>query len=130
MPVIYTIGHSNRGLSEFLEKLKEHGVTVLVDVRSIPRSRFNPQYNQNALSKALEEQGIAYQWRGADLGGKGENLDYEGAIANLIATARGGERVCAMCSEGDYKQCHRHTMLEPSLIEHGVQVKHISYTKL
>ena len=58
--VILTIGHSTRSIKDFLNLLQAHGVKRLVDVRTVPRSRHNPQFNQDALPKALRHAGIAY----------------------------------------------------------------------
>ena len=58
--VILTIGHSTRSIKDFLNLLQAHGVKRLVDVRTVPRSRHNPQFNQDALPKALRYAGIAY----------------------------------------------------------------------
>lgn len=60
MNTVYTIGHSTRTTSEFIELLKDHCVSQLVDIRSIPGSRHNPQFGQEALSKSLEKAGLKY----------------------------------------------------------------------
>jgi uncharacterized protein (DUF488 family) len=60
-PVLHTIGHSTRPIDDFLELLHAHGVENVVDVRTIPRSRHNPQYDQMALRKALRAARIGYQ---------------------------------------------------------------------
>jgi uncharacterized protein (DUF488 family) len=61
MPAIFTIGHSTRTIEEFVALLRQVSVDLLVDVRSIPRSRTNPQFNANALSEALLDAGIFYR---------------------------------------------------------------------
>jgi uncharacterized protein (DUF488 family) len=58
--VIYTVGHSTRSLDEFVELLRSHGVERLVDVRTIPRSRHNPQFNLDTLGKYLRNRRIAH----------------------------------------------------------------------
>src|SRR4051812_33189400 len=58
--MIYTIGHSTRGVDELIALLRESRVDLLVDIRSVPRSRFNPQFNTEALPEPLREAGIAY----------------------------------------------------------------------
>lgn len=55
-----TIGHSTRPLAEFIRLLQLHGVTRVVDVRSVPRSRHNPQFNKETLPHALEQAGVGY----------------------------------------------------------------------
>src|SRR5271169_406347 len=59
-PIILTVGHSTRPIEEFVHLLDAHGVKRLVDVRTVPRSRHNPQFNQDSLPKKLERAGIAY----------------------------------------------------------------------
>lgn len=69
-PVLYTVGHASRSVTELAQLVQQHGVRVLVDVRSLPRSRSNPQHNREALSVELPAQyGLAYQWLGRELGG-------------------------------------------------------------
>jgi len=58
---IYTIGHSTRPIAEFIGLLKENGVELLADVRTVPGSRHNPQYAQAALAASVEEAGISYR---------------------------------------------------------------------
>ena len=61
LPVIFTVGHSTRSLEELVEILRAHGVKRLVDVRTIPRSRHNPQFNRETLSKALHNRRLSYR---------------------------------------------------------------------
>ena len=72
MTTIYTIGHSNHESEAFLALLQEHDITLLVDVRSSPYSRYVPQANRETLAHALEAAGIGYRWVGDRLGGKPE----------------------------------------------------------
>lgn len=124
---VFTIGHSTRAISEFLQKLKGHDIEILVDIRTYPRSRFQPQYNQKALADSLSEIGVFYVFKGKNLGGKEENIDYEETIEELVDIVVGGEKLCVMCSEGDYRKCHRSEMLEPSFREKGIEVEHIKW---
>jgi uncharacterized protein (DUF488 family) len=124
---VFTIGHSVRAISEFQQKLKEHKIEILVDIRTYPRSRYQSQYNQKALADSLSSVGVFYMYRGKNLGGKEENVDYEETIDELVDIIIGGENVCVMCSEGDYRKCHRSAMLEPSFRERGLDVVHITY---
>src|SRR4051812_10746798 len=70
---ILTIGHSNHPIERFIELLKVHGVTALADVRSMPYSRFNPQFTRKALEQSLREAGIAYVFLGKELGARSED---------------------------------------------------------
>lgn len=124
--IIYTIGHSNRSLNEFVTRLKDHDIERLVDIRTRPYSRFCPWFNKNSLTEQLASQNILYDFKGDRLGGLGENTDYDGAIAEIVELAK-TERIAIVCSEADFKKCHRHTMIEPDLIKRSVKVEHILY---
>lgn len=117
-PIIYTIGHSNKTGGEFVNKLLQNGIEVLVDVRTYPMSRYNPQFNQRELQIALGNVGINYEWRGKNLGGKGENEYFYETIDQIVRLAE-KKKVCVMCSEGDPAQCHRTTMLRPAILTAG-----------
>ena len=71
--MIYTIGHSTHPIEHFISLLHGHGVDALADVRSVPYSRYNPQFNREALSETLKEQGIAYVFLGKELGGRSKD---------------------------------------------------------
>src|SRR5689334_7451397 len=60
LPVVLTIGNSTRSIEEFIRLLQAHGVTRVVDVRTVPRSRHNPQFNQDSLPASLKKAGIGY----------------------------------------------------------------------
>lgn len=128
-PQIKTIGHSNKAIDVFLDTLQKHETEVLVDVRTIPRSRFSSHFNEKPLGSSLAKRSIKYLNRGQNLGGRGVNVGYEEAIEELVELARQGVRVCVMCSEADYLKCHRYSTLTPSLHEHGIDVFHIEYAK-
>ena len=148
MPRIFTIGHSTRPIAEFLTLLQEVGVDLLVDVRSIPRSRTNPQFNADALSGPPGDAGIRYRHLSA-LGGlrrrkKGAmpslNTFWRVAAfwnyADYAATApfRAGldelralsrDNCCAiMCAEAVWWRCHRRIIAD-YLLAQGVPVMHI-----
>lgn len=126
-PQIKTIGHSNKTIDVFLDTLKKHEIEVLVDVRTVPRSRFSPHFNEKTLGSSLAKRSIKYLNRGQNLGGRGVNVGYDEAIEELVDLARQGVRVCVMCSEADYRDCHRYSTLTPSLHKHDVDVFHIEY---
>lgn len=127
MKIIFGIGHSNRAFSEFLQRLQENQIDTLVDIRTYPRSRFCPQYNLKSLSEELRKANITYLFKGNNLGGKGENVDYEETIDELVEMIQQGKKVCVMCSEVKHTDCHRHEMLEPSFSQRGVKMEHIEY---
>jgi uncharacterized protein (DUF488 family) len=66
---VFTVGHSNRSLAEFIALLREHRIELLVDVRSFPSSRRHPQFNRPALERELPLAGVRYLWLGRELGG-------------------------------------------------------------
>jgi uncharacterized protein (DUF488 family) len=135
MTVIYTIGHSDHKREVFLELLRQHGIRILVDVRSSPYSRYVPQANRETLARTLQAAGITYRWLGDRLGGKPGGAvadydelraspDFQEAVADLLSLAV-EERTAIMCAEGDHRQCHRYKLITPSLLDQGVQVLHI-----
>jgi uncharacterized protein (DUF488 family) len=148
MRTIFTIGHSTRPIAEFVALLRQIAVDLLIDVRSVPRSRTNPQFNADALPAELREAGIAYRHLPA-LGGlrhrtKGampspntlwrvaafrNYADYAATDAfrmgldELRALAR--DHCCAiMCAEAVWWRCHRRIIADYLLAE-GVPVAHI-----
>ena len=135
MTTIYTIGHSNHKTETFVEILRRHAIELLIDVRSSPYSRYVPQANRETLARALRAAGIAYDWLGDRLGGKpgGIVADYDElraspafqqGIDRLVALAA-ERRTVIMCAEGDHRQCHRHKLVTPALLDQAVCVHHI-----
>jgi uncharacterized protein (DUF488 family) len=135
MITVYTIGHSNHEPADLLELLHQHGIQILVDVRSSPYSRYVPQANREPLARSLHAEGITYRWLGDRLGGKpnGVVADYDElraspafqeGIADLLSLAEQG-RTVLMCAEGDHRQCHRYKLITPALLDQGVHVVHI-----
>ncbi len=148
MPTVFTIGHSTRTIAEFVALLRQPAVDLLIDVRSIPRSRTNPQFNADALPEALVDAGIAYRHLPA-LGGlrhrtKGATpsqntlwrvaafrnyADYAATDAFRIGLdelrAHAHANCCAiMCAEAVWWRCHRRIIADYLLAE-GVPVAHI-----
>ena len=139
---ILTIGHSNHRWESFSALLNEHGVQVVVDVRTNPTSRRAPFATRRRLEGLLEEQGVRYVYMGDSLGGKPAdptcydadgNPDYAtiGArphflrgIETLVELAE-HTRVAVMCAEEDPGKCHRTLLLGPALADHGVELVHI-----
>ena len=115
------IGHSNLDWATFSGLLTRHGITRLIDVRTHATSRW-PQYNGDALQSAL---GAIYRHWPA-LGGHYafSEAAVERTLKDLLNQS-GAERVALMCSEGDFRRCHRHTMLAPILLRLGWRVLQI-----
>lgn len=128
--VVWTIGHSNRSVKEFVGLLNEHSVEVLVDVRSFPTSKVE-HFKREKMEKWLPEHGIEYLWLGKELGGYRRGgyeahvkteLFREG-VKKLLEIAR-QKRVCIMCLEPNPKYCHRR-YITAYLDRKGVEVIHI-----
>ena len=144
----FTIGHSTRTIAEFVELLRESGVDLVVDVRSIPRSRTNPQFNRDSLPESLASWQIGYEHL-AELGGlRGRKRDAapspnrywqvasfrnfaDYALTPPFATglarlrALGGTHRCAiMCAEAVWWRCHRRIIAD-YLLAAGEEVFHI-----
>jgi uncharacterized protein (DUF488 family) len=136
--LIFTIGHSNLPLESFVALLKQYNISTIVDVRGQPFSSYNPQFNQSNLASHLEINSIRYKFLGDKLGGhprhKGisspnhltakPNQLYQQGIAELIRIAE-QEQTVIMCSEGDFRECHRYYLISKTLVLQGVEVKHI-----
>ena len=124
---IFTIGHSNKTIVEFINLLKKNGIEILIDVRTFPQSRFCPHFNKKALEEKLAEKRIDYIFRGKNLGGKGDNVYFDEAINELVTKTLENKKLCLMCAEKDYKKCHRYELLSPLLEEAGLNVEHICW---
>ncbi len=144
-PVILTVGHSTRALPEFIQLLQTHAVKRVVDVRTIPRSRYNPQFNESSLPKALKKAGIAYVhlaglgglrhtkrespntgWRNASFRGYADYMltpAFEQALEELIGLAGQGP-VALMCAEAVPWRCHR-SLIADALLVRGIPTEHI-----
>lgn len=139
---IFTIGHSNHATEHFLALLSQHGIDVLVDVRSAPYSRYVPHFNKPNLEQALAQTPVKYLYLGRELGGRPEGdefYDEEGhALYGMVAQTplflhgierveRGIQqyRVALMCAEEDPATCHRTLLVGRVLREQGVEVVHV-----
>jgi uncharacterized protein (DUF488 family) len=121
---IFTIGHSLTKIEDFISLLAKCEVKVLIDVRTYPRSNRARQFNQASLIDSLRNVDIEYLYRGNNLGGYGENIDYEKTI-NQIANLAQTTNLVLMCSEGNPKKCHRYSLLTPEFQKRGFEVVHL-----
>ena len=143
---ICTIGHSTRSAAELLGLLRAHGVRTLVDIRTVPRSRRNPQFEQGALRASLGDAGVDYVhlselgglrqpradspntgWRNASFRGYADYMltpAFEAGLAKLIALANERGPVAIMCAEALPWRCHR-LLVADALTARGVEVAHI-----
>jgi uncharacterized protein (DUF488 family) len=143
---VLAIGHSTRPAEELVEWLGAAGVVTLADVRTIPRSRANPQFEGPALARSLAGAGIAYAhlprlgglrrarkgseenaaWRNASFRGYADHMqtpEFEEGLRELRALAREGP-VAVMCAEAVPWRCHR-SLLADALLARGVVVEHV-----
>lgn len=130
--VLYTIGHSTRPFDELIHLLNSYNITLLADVRAVPKSRFYPQYNRKFLEENLPTH---YIWLGDRLGGKNAHLvpkeEFDHGIHQLLSLME-SETVCIMCSERSptptkwrKEGCHRWSVITPVIEKHGVKVIHV-----
>lgn len=142
---IWTIGHSTRPVDEFITILCAHDIGRLIDVRTIPRSRHNPQFNTNALATSLAEAGLSYQhsaqlgglrkpkkdsvnlgWRNESFRGYADYMqtdEFWRALEELMADSR-LQPTAIMCAEAVPWRCHR-SLIADALIMRGWEVRHI-----
>jgi uncharacterized protein (DUF488 family) len=143
--VVYTIGHSARPIEEFIGLLQENGIGCVLDIRTVPRSRHNPQFNRDTLPDSLAAAGIAYRhiaglgglrharpdspnggWRNASFRGYADYMqtdEFEANVDAVAALAR-TERCVLMCAEAVPWRCHR-SMVADALVSRGIRVEHI-----
>lgn len=143
---LWTAGHSTRPLDDFIALLQAHGIRRLVDVRTIPRSRHNPQFNQDQLSESMKQAGIQYvhmpalgglrharrdsvnsAWRNASFRGFADYMqtaEFDVALQELIRLAR-SRRTAIMCAEAVPWRCHRSPIADVLLVR-GLKVEEIA----
>ncbi|HEY4837193.1 MAG TPA: DUF488 domain-containing protein [Candidatus Acidoferrales bacterium] len=146
---VFTVGHSNRTWKEFLAILRAHGVRRIIDVRSIPRSRHNPQFDQKALRKNLHGAKIGYVhirklgglrharrdsknlgWRNTSFRGYADYMqtpEFDAGLQRLIKLAR-QKRSAMMCAEAVPWRCHR-SLIGDALVVRGIHVEDIMSAK-
>jgi uncharacterized protein (DUF488 family) len=142
---LFTIGHSTRSIDEFIELLQLNGIQHLIDIRTIPKSRRNPQYNGDALAALLHRAGIAYTqlkalgglrhprkdsvnlgWRNASFRGYADYMqtpEFEDAILQVIRLAQ-KKPTALMCAEAVPWRCHR-SLVADALIVRAIEVREI-----
>jgi uncharacterized protein (DUF488 family) len=145
---VYTVGHSTRTLDELVELLHAFAIATLADVRAIPRSRHNPQFNRDVLPTELARHGIGYVhiprlgglrrsakrstttntgWRNASFRGFADYMstdEFEAGLVDLHECCDRGP-VALMCAEAVPWRCHR-SLIADALLARGARVDHIS----
>ena len=143
--IVFTIGHSTRTLAEFIRLLQIHAVTRVVDVRTVPRSRHNPQFNKDSLALALKKAGLEYVhlpglgglrhakrdslncgWRNASFRGYADYMqtpEFERCLEELIRLSN-RDRIALMCAEAVPWRCHR-SLIADALLVRGIRTEDI-----
>lgn len=145
MRTLHTIGHSTHRAARFTDLLGAHGITTLVDVRTVPRSRHNPQFDREALAASLEAVAIGYVHlpalggmrrprpdsvnlglRSAGFRGYADHMQTEEFRRGLerLETLAGARATAIMCAEAEPSRCHR-ALLSDALVARGWRVLHI-----
>ncbi len=143
--IVFTIGHSTRTLPEFVELLRTFGIAMVVDVRSVPRSRHNPQFNKETLPTALMPEGIGYihmpdigglrrpnrdsvntAWRNKSFRGYADYMQTREFVEQLLRLMALARKACIslMCAEALPWRCHR-SLIADALVVRNVRVQHI-----
>ncbi len=144
-PLVMTIGHSTRTLEDFVRLLQVHGATRVVDVRTVPRSWHNPQFNKDSLPGSLKKAGLGYVhlpglgglrhakpdslnlgWRNASFRGYADYMqtpEFEQSLDELIQLAN-KEQIAMMCAEAVPWRCHR-SLIGDALAVRGIRTEDI-----
>lgn len=140
---IYSIGHGNKKIEDFIAELKSFKIQFLLDIRSKPYSKWNPQFNQAALDLELKKNGITYVFVGDTLGGLPEDrscYDFDGKVVyelikekdffkqglkRLTTANEKGINLAIMCSESKPEECHRSKLIGQELLNKEISLKHI-----
>ena len=143
--VVLTIGHSTRTLEEFVQLLEVYGVTLVVDVRTVPRSRHNSQFNKETLPISLKHYGIRYKhmpeigglrhpkhesvntaWKNSGFRGYADYMqtqEFTDSLLKIVVLAR-ENRLALMCAEALPWRCHRNLLSDALVVRH-IKVEHI-----
>ncbi|GAK50093.1 hypothetical protein U14_01319 [Candidatus Moduliflexus flocculans] len=138
---IFTIGHSTHSIEVFIGLLRQHQMTMICDVRSIPYSRYNPQYNRENLKRSLTERNIVYVFMGRELGARSDNpqcyrhgqVQYERLAREprfiegirWLRTEMNTHRIALLCAEKEPLACHRTILVCRNLRANNLEIQHI-----
>ena len=144
MQTIFSIGHGNKTIDEFISELRSFDIDFLIDIRSSPYSKFSTHFSQQPLKILVERKNIKYVYMGKELGGlpthdptcfaRDGKVDYDKlkekdffreGLQRLLKANSQGIKVCIMCSESDPKMCHRSKLIGEELKDYGVTLQHI-----
>jgi uncharacterized protein (DUF488 family) len=146
MTQIWTIGHSTRGINDFISALKANGIRLVADVRTLPGSKRYPQFNRETLADSLGKAGIRYEhlpelggrrkprkdsrnmaWRNASFRGYADYMEteeFQKGMERLLHLANEAGPTAIMCAEAVWWRCHR-ALISDYLKARGIQVTHI-----
>ena len=145
---VYSIGHGNKKIEDFIQELNAFEIQFLLDIRSKPFSKWNPQFNQNELKFKLEDKRIKYVFVGDSLGGLPEDrscYDFNGKVVydlikekdffkeglERLTTANEKQiKIAIMCSESKPEECHRSKLIGQELLKKNISLKHIISDKM
>lgn len=148
MKELYTVGHSTYEIEDFISLLKKNNINAIVDVRSIPYSKFASQYNKEALKYYLKKNKICYIFMGDLLGARYEDKSllfddgkvnfkkvqetksFQNGITRLEKGIIKGYNISLMCSEKEAFDCHRFGLISEFLNKNGISVNHIYPNKI
>ncbi len=144
MQTVYSIGHGNKAINEFIAELHSYGIRYLIDIRSSPYSKFCQHFSQHVLKILVEKEHIEYVYMGQKLGGLPTHDDtcftsdgkvdynklkekafFKEGLQRLVKANSQGINVCIMCSESDPKMCHRSKLIGVELEKLGISLQHI-----
>ena len=146
LPLIMTTGHSAHPLEEFIRLLQAHGATCVVDVRTVPRSRHNPQFDKTSFPRSLMKAGVGYVhapglgglrhakhdspnggWRNASFRGYADYMqtpEFTQSMEELVRLATQQDRIVLMCAEAVPWRCHR-SLIADALLVRGIRTEDI-----
>ena len=146
---LYSIGHGNKSMEEFIRELNQFDIKFLIDIRSIPYSKYYPWFNAEGLRKVIKETNkIKYGYMGDSIGGlppkecqcytngkvdynKLAGMDFfKQGLLRLVNANQKKLKTGIMCSESDPSQCHRTKLIGVELKKMGIELQHIYRTKL
>lgn len=139
---LYSIGHGNKSIEEFKKELKSFDIQYLVDIRTKPYSKWNPDFNQEKLQMLIRNAGLVYVYMGDSIGGLPSDpscytdghIDYEKlrrktffikGLERLIVANEKNIKLAIMCSESDPSMCHRSKLVGQELLKRGIMLNHI-----
>jgi len=139
--LVYTVGHSNQTIEEFIDLIKKYEVNCIIDVRTIPSSNYNPQFDRVPITSSLKPHGITYMHfdkefilRRKDSLDENGKVDFEKAVLTpffqngVLRLKRGielGYNIALMCAKAKPIECHRFSMVGRYLNDNGFTVRHI-----